>query len=151
MLTITSELFIAVPPERCFDLARDISLHCRTAAWTGEKAIAGVTSGLIGPGESVTFEARHLGMRRRLTSRVVAFERPRFFVDEMQRGAFKYLRHVHEFEPAEGGTLMRDVIQWASPLGPLGRLADALLVERHLARFLARRNASLKAFAEGGD
>lgn len=148
MPTIVAETFIAASPERCFDLARDIGLHCRTAAFTGEKAIAGVTSGLIELHQSVTFEARHLGVRQRLCSRVVEFERPHRFVDQMQRGAFASMRHAHEFEPVEGGTLMRDTIAWTSPAGIIGHVADALLIKRHLARFLARRNAGLKAFAE---
>ncbi len=157
MPILVFETFIATDPARCFDLARDIGLHCRTCAWTREEAVAGVTNGLIGMGQSVTFEANHLGLRRRLTSRIVAFEPPRMFVDQMQSGAFASLRHLHEFEPVEpaegapAGTLMRDTLAWTSPLGILGRIADALIVERHMARFLARRNASLKAFAERMD
>ena len=148
MPTLVSEIFIAVPPEQCFDLARDIGLHCRTCAFTQERAVAGVTDGLIELGQTVTFEARHLGLRQRLTSRIVAFERPRMFTDEMQSGAFQSLRHLHEFVPAEGGTLMRDTLIWTSPLGILGRIADALVVEKHMARFIEQRNANLKAFAE---
>jgi hypothetical protein len=45
---------IAAPTDRCFDLARDIDFHTRSLAGTGEKAVAGRTSGLIGQGESVT-------------------------------------------------------------------------------------------------
>lgn len=149
MPTLLFETFIAVPLQDCFDLARDIGLHCRTAAFTQERAIAGVTDGLIELGQTVTFQARHLGLRQRLTSRIVAFERPTMFVDEMQRGAFQSLRHLHQFEPAQGGTLMRDTLIWTSPLGILGRIADALFVQRHMARFIQRRNANLKAFAEG--
>ncbi len=144
------ETFLTASPERCFDLARDIELHCRTCSWTQEKAIGGVTSGLIELGQSVTFEAVHLGVRQRLTSRIVLFERPRMFVDQMERGAFASMRHIHEFEPVEGGTLMRDTLIWVSPLGVLGRIADALVVERHMARFVERRNAALRAFAEAG-
>ena len=148
MPTLLFETFIAVPPEKCFDMARDIGLHCQTAAFTQERAVAGVTNGLIELGQTVTFEARHLGLRQKLTSRIVLFERPRMFVDEMQSGAFQSLRHLHEFEPAEGGTLMRDTLIWTSPLGILGRIADALVVERHMANFIRRRNMGLKAFAE---
>jgi hypothetical protein len=68
------ETFIAAPPEVCFDLARDIGLHCETARHTQERAVAGVTSGLIGPGEWVTFEGVHFGIRQQLTARVTEFE-----------------------------------------------------------------------------
>jgi len=45
---------IAAPIERCFDLARSIDLHMASTNWSGERAIAGVTSGLIGAGQEVT-------------------------------------------------------------------------------------------------
>lgn len=65
---------IAAPIERCFDLARDVDFHTRSLEATGERAVAGRTSGLIGLGESVTWKARHLGVRRRFTAEVTAFD-----------------------------------------------------------------------------
>ena len=53
---------------------------------TGERAVAGRTTGLIGLGESVTWEARHLGIRQRFTAEVTAFDRPRYFRDVMTPG-----------------------------------------------------------------
>ncbi len=150
MAELVVDTCIDAPPELCFDMARDIGLHCRTASGTQEKAVAGVTEGLIGLGQSVTFQGTHLGVRQRLTSKVVEFERPVRFADQMQRGAFKSMRHIHEFELRGAGTLMRDTLIWVSPLGMLGRIVDALLVKPHLRRFLIERNAQLKAIAEAG-
>jgi len=61
---------INAPIERCFDLARDIDFHQRSLTDTGERAIGGVTSGLIALGETVTWEATHFGVRQRLTVRI---------------------------------------------------------------------------------
>jgi hypothetical protein len=55
MIRLKLETFIAAPVARCFDLARGIDLHLASRNWTGERAIAGLTSGLIGLGEEVTF------------------------------------------------------------------------------------------------
>jgi len=84
--------------ERCFDLARDIDLHARSLDDTNEKAVAGVTSGLIGLDDEVTWEATHFGVRQRLTSRITAFDRPHSFRDSMVRGAFAGFDHDHLFE-----------------------------------------------------
>jgi ligand-binding SRPBCC domain-containing protein len=65
----------------------------------------------------------------------------------MTKGAFKALKHIHEFEPVAGGTLMRDTIEWISPLGILGRIAD-VFIKRHLRSFLLKRNEMLKQRAE---
>ena len=52
------------------------------------------------------------------------------------------------FAKIEGGTLMRDRLEWTSPLGVLGHLADALFLERYMLRFLVTRNRNLKAIIE---
>ena len=148
MPTVMLETEINAPVEVCFDLARDIDAHCRTAGSTQERAVAGVTSGLIGMGQSVTFEGVHFGVRQRLTSKIIEFDKPHRFVDEMTQGAFKKLRHVHEFFPTATGTLMRDTLAWTAPLGLLGVIADKFFLEKHMRNFLQERNLNLKKMAE---
>lgn len=139
---------IAAPMERVFDLSRSIDLHARSASSTGERAVAGVTSGLIGPGQEVTWRARHLGVWQKLTVRITSFERPTHFADTMLRGAFRRMEHHHYFEPRSGATIMRDVFTYESPLGILGRIADLLFLERYMRSFLIERNRIIKSTAE---
>lgn len=148
MPTIVLETIINAPAETCFDLMRDIRLHTKTTAKTEERAIAGVTDGMIGLGQTVTFEGKHLGFRQRMTVCVVEFDRPRLFVDEMTEGNFKSFRHTHEFLPHDDRTLMRDTIAWTSPFGVLGKLVDHLVLERHLRTLVTNRNEILKRIAE---
>ena len=79
---------IAAPVERCFDLARSIDLPMASTDWTGERAIAGVTSGLIGPEQEVTWRGRHFGVLITHTSMITVYERPKHFQDCMVRGRF---------------------------------------------------------------
>jgi ligand-binding SRPBCC domain-containing protein len=132
MTTIVVEKRILAPIEVCFDLARDVDAHVKTSSMTGERAVGGRTSGLLELGDVVTFEALHFGSRQRLTSKIVEFDRPKRFVDEMVNGAFASLRHTHEFFVDGTSVLMRDTLTWRSPLGPLGVIAYKLFVERHL-------------------
>lgn len=132
MPTIILETFINASPEVCFDLMRDIRIHTQTTSQTSEKAVAGVTDGKIGLGQTVTFEWTHFGRRQRLTVKVTEFEKPRLFVDEMTEGRFKAFKHIHEFTPENDGTRMRDTLEWTSPFGVLGRIVDKVLLERHL-------------------
>jgi ligand-binding SRPBCC domain-containing protein len=97
----------------------------------------------------VTWEGRHFGVRQRLTSRITAFDRPRYFQDSMMKGAFASFVHDHFFEAAEGGTTMKDLVVFRSPLGPLGSIADRLVLTRYLTRLLSARNLVLKRAAEG--
>jgi ligand-binding SRPBCC domain-containing protein len=139
---------VAAPPSRCFDLARDVDLHQRSTAASRERAVAGVTSGLLGLGDEVTWEATHFGLRQRLTSRITEFDPPSRFVDEMVRGAFRRFRHEHQFLAAEGGTEIVEIFDYTSPLGPLGSVADHLFLRRYMTRLLRERNAYLKHVAE---
>ncbi|QAY67089.1 SRPBCC family protein [Paenibacillus protaetiae] len=149
MVKIETGIWIDAPVEVCFDLARDIGVHTQTTwPFTKERAIAGVTSGMIGDGETVTFQATHFGVRQKLTSLVSEYRRPYVFVDSMQRGAFKSLRHEHYFEPSGSGTRLRDVLYLEAPLGPLGWLAERLVLRTYMRRFLEYRNRGLKQLAE---
>lgn len=139
---------IHAPPALVFDLARDVDAHVASAEGTSERAVGGKTSGLLGAGDEVTWEARHLGVTQRLTSRIVAFEAPTYFRDAMVAGAFARFDHDHWFLPCEEGCLARDVFDYTSPLGPLGRIADALFLERYMRRFLETRMRILKEMAE---
>lgn len=148
MPVLVFETFIDAPGEVCFDLMRDVRLHAETTAQTHETAGSRATDGKIALGQTVTFEGRNFGMRQRLTVKVVEFDRPRLFVDEMIEGRFKAFRHVHEFRPSNGGTIMKDTLTWTSPLGVIGRLFDSIMLKRHLLTLVTTRNARLKVIAE---
>ena len=139
---------IEAPPERCFDLARDRDLHVESMAHTGERAVAGRTTGLIGPDEQVTWHGRHFGIQHEHTALITAFYRPRHFRDEMIRGRFKRFVHDHWFEVTPHGTRMRDGLEFASPLGWLGSLVDLVIMGRYLERLLRERGLVIKRHAE---
>ncbi len=147
MPTIHLETSIHAPITRCFDLSRSIDLHKISTVGTHEESIAGVTHGLIGQGESVTWRAKHFGIYFTLTSKITACEPPYRFVDEQVTGPFQSFRHVHLFEEINGATLMKDEFQFTTPFGILGRLVDALFLKRYMHRFLEKRNETIKAFA----
>jgi ligand-binding SRPBCC domain-containing protein len=148
MAIIELAIEIQAPIERVFDLSRSIELHVDTTSRTGERAIGGVTTGLIGPEQQVTWRARHFGIRQELTSRITAFARPHHFRDSMVRGAFRRLDHDHFFEQRGETTIMRDRFDFESPLGMFGRIADSLVLTAYLKSFLVERNQRIKTVAE---
>jgi ligand-binding SRPBCC domain-containing protein len=148
MVHIELRTQIRAPLERVFDLARDIELHERSMAHTDERAVAGRTSGRIETGETVTWNARHLGRRWSLTSRVTVFEPPHRFVDEQLAGPFAWFRHEHRFEAVPGGTVMIDDWRHAAPFGVIGQIVDVVVLGPLLRRLLIRRNAEIAREAE---
>jgi ligand-binding SRPBCC domain-containing protein len=148
MATIRLETHIQAPIEICFDVSRDIDVHIESTKYTGETAIAGTTSGLIGLGESVTWRAKHLGVWQTLSSKITAFNYPVYFTDEMIQGAFSSFKHEHIFEAKEKDTLMTDVFQFESPLGILGKLVNHLFLTTYMHNLLVHRNEVIKKEAE---
>lgn len=148
MKKIVLETWIKAPMELVFNLARNISFHQESMRDSGEQAVLGVTSGLIGLGEEVTWEAKHFGVKQRLSVKVTQMETSRFFRDEMIRGAFKSMRHDHFFEQVSGVTKMTDYFWFEAPLGILGKIAEILFLENYMRKLLLERNLILKHEAE---
>jgi ligand-binding SRPBCC domain-containing protein len=146
VIELTTE--VRAPIERTFDLSRSVELHMASTVHTGERAIGGVTSGLMALGQEVTWRARHLGIWQHLTSRITAFESPFHFRDSLVRGAFRRFDHDHFFAQRGEITVMRDVFDFQSPFGILGRIADRLFLIEYMRRLLLTRHALIKTVAE---
>ena len=148
MPTIHLETLIAASPDRCFDLSLSVDLHRQSVAHTDERPVAGVTTGVMRLGDTVTWEAVHFGVKQHLTTKITAYERPRYFIDEMIQGIFRELKHHHAFIPEPAGTLMIDTFTFRAPLGVLGRVTEALFLTRYMRGLLLTRNRYLKQVAE---
>ncbi len=134
--------------EICFDLSRSIDLHKISTAQTNEQAIAGRTRGLINLHEIVTWQATHFGVRQKLTSKITAFDRPNYFINEQTKGIFKSIIHEHNFEKVGDKVIMRDVFEFHSPFGLFGKIFNKLILTTYLKRLLTKRNQIIKEFAE---
>jgi ligand-binding SRPBCC domain-containing protein len=145
---IQLKTFIQAPVERCFDLSRSVDIHILSAKGTSERAIGGITSGLMNIGDHVLWEARHFFIKQRLEVKIAKMERPIFFTDVQVSGIFDSFSHDHFFESKNGGTLMRDNFQFKCPLGVIGQFMADYIVTMHLTKFLQQRNLEIKRIAE---
>lgn len=133
---------------KVFDLARDIDLHQKSTFRTGEKAIAGRTSGLIEQGETVTWKASHLGIMQTLTTKIVTMQKPHHFTDVMLKGAFRSMKHQHLFRKEGRYTVMTDIFEFESPFGIIGKIVNAVFLKNYMKKFLLERNRLIKNTAE---
>jgi ligand-binding SRPBCC domain-containing protein len=149
MVELNLRTIIHAPIERCFDLSRSIEVHLLGTEQTGEQRVGGVTSGLIGLGESVRWRAKHLGVTQHLASKITAYDRPSYFQDTMIEGAFRCMQHDHFFQAlAPDSTAMLDRFNFAAPIPILGRIAETLVLGRYMRNLLIHRNEILKEVAE---
>ena len=149
IIELTTE--INAPIERCFDLSRSVDLHLISTGKTNEKAIAGVTKGLVGHKQNVTWRARHLGVYQNMTVEIAEYDFPVYFKTRMLKGAFANMEHDHIFEQEHGKTIMKDKFVFQAPLGILGKIADALLLKNYMKFFLVERNKVIKQVAESDE
>jgi ligand-binding SRPBCC domain-containing protein len=102
-------------------------------------------------GARIDYALSLFGVPLRWVTRIAEWEPGVRFVDVQERGPYALWRHTHTFEGRGDATLVRDVVEYALPLGPLGALAHALLVRRALDRiFDFRREAIRRLLEEGG-
>jgi hypothetical protein len=141
---------IKATKQTVFDASRNIAIHQQSASKSNEKAIAGVTSGLINLNETATWRGKHFGFYLTHESRITKMNFYDYFVDEMERGKFKSFKHEHFFEEENGFTIMKDKLQYETPFGIFGELFDILFLEKHLTNFLLERNKILKEVSEQG-
>lgn len=148
MSTIYLDTIIKADIQTVFDLARDIDLHQKSTFKTGEKAIAGRTSGLIEEGETVMWRAKHLGIYQTLTTKIISMKKPYHFTDIMLKGAFKSMKHQHIFRQEDKNTIMTDIFEFHSPFGIIGKIFDVLFLKNYMKKFLLERNKLIKFTAE---
>ncbi|MDR6318879.1 SRPBCC family protein [Actinoplanes couchii] len=140
---------IAAAPDRVFHLELDVDVHAESLSGSGETATTSTGHRQLALGDDVTFDARHFGVRWRMTSRITAYEPPHRFVDEQTRGPFRALHHEHRFEDlGDGHTRMTDRMTVSAPLGPLGALVTRVLLAPYLKKLLTQRAAHIKHLAE---
>ena len=151
MTTINLTTKISALKQIVFDASRNIDIHQQSASPTKEKAIAGVTSGLINLSETVTWRGKHFGFYLTHKSRITEMNFYDYFVDEMEKGKFKSFKHEHFFEEENGFTIMKDKLQYETPFGIFGKLFDVLFLKRHLTNFLLERNKVLKEVSKNNN
>lgn len=85
------------------------------------------------------YRVRPLLVAQRWTSLITDWDPPNRFTDIQIRGPYRLWRHTHGFRAESTGTRVSDRVEYALPLGPLGRLAHLLLVHGQLQRIFEFR------------
>jgi ligand-binding SRPBCC domain-containing protein len=142
---------IAAPPETVFRFHESPGalLHL-IPPW--EKMEVVESSGSLQPGSKVVLKGRLLGLFPiRWVAIHTEYEPPRLFADRQQSGPFAYWYHRHRFLDADqGGTILRDEVEYQPPLGTLGRWLAGGLIRRKLERMFAYRHDTTRRLIESG-
>jgi ligand-binding SRPBCC domain-containing protein len=99
-------------------------------------------------GTLIDYRLRLRGLPLRWTSWIEEWEDERGFVDRQLRGPYRLWHHRHEFVPSVHGTVVRDLVRYALPLGRLGEVAHAAFVRRDLDRVFDFRRAAVTSLLD---
>lgn len=141
---IREETIINATPKAVFDVSRDIGLHLEHGKAHGEIVVKGRTEGLMQQDEIITWEAKHLGMRRRLTVLMEKTIDPELIITTMTKGPFSHFVHFHRIQAQGNQTLLIDDVFIKAPFGILGYFAEILFLKKYMRDFIRNRNAHLK-------
>jgi hypothetical protein len=95
------------------------------------------------------YTIRWLGMTIPWRSRIIDHHPPERFTDIQIAGPYRSWSHRHAFESVPEGTLMRDIVIYQLPFGPVGGIAHALMVRRQLKDIFRYRAQRIDEWARG--
>lgn len=100
---------------------------------------------VVHPGTAIDYQIRLYGIPVHWRTRIEVVEPPKKFVDVQEKGPYALWRHSHSFRDVGGGTTeMKDRVEYAMPMGPLGEIAYHLFVKRSLAQIFEYRERKLE-------
>ena len=144
--TLTNELWLPQPPAEVFPFFADASNLERLTPPSLRFRILTPPPIEMAAGTLIDYRIRLRGIPMRWQSEITEWEPPHRFVDEQRRGPYRQWIHEHTFTAKDGGTLARDIVQFAV-LG--GSIIQRLFVAPELRRIFDYRNATLENYFSG--
>ena len=143
--TFQREQVLPLPRAEAFQFFADaFNLEAITPPWLRFR-VASEGEIVMRAGALIEYRLRLHALPLRWLTRIECWEPGRRFTDVQVRGPYRLWHHTHAFECHRTGTTMRDEVRYALPLGPLGRLARALVVRRDLDRIFDFRRDAIAA------
>ena len=94
---------------------------------------------IIQAGARIDYKIGLYGIPMKWKTLLEEFVQDSYFIDTQLSGPYKLWRHRHDFRSVEGGTEMRDTVDYTLPIGPLGRLVRVLFVRAQLVAIFKHR------------
>jgi ligand-binding SRPBCC domain-containing protein len=105
---------------------------------------------VMGRGTLIRYRLRVRGVPIAWLTEIQAWEPPHRFVDEQRKGPYAMWHHTHTFVADGDETIMRDVVRYRVGYGPLGVLANALIVRRDVEAIFDYRAERVPHLLGGG-
>ena len=158
MPTLEFDCTIAAPLEKVWAFHEDVMRSLPALSPPGDDVQIESADLPVRAGSRIVILAKGpLGKRIRWVAKIlehhpphaVVFGEEARFMDEQESGPFKSWRHEHEFERVDGKTTrILDRVTYRVGLGPVGWLADAIVVRAKLKAMFRHRHDQLRKLLE---
>jgi len=143
--TLQRETFVPKPILPVFGFfSRAENLQYLTPPWLHFRILSPQPI-LMHEGATIAYKLRVRGIPVQWLTQIERWNPPFEFFDVQVKGPYKIWRHTHRFFEVEGGTRIVDIVNYALPLGPLGRVVHKLLVARDLSAIFNYRQRRVRA------
>lgn len=133
------EAMVACPLRQVFDFfSRAENLEALTPPWLHFRIVTPQPI-TMKQGATIAYQLRVRGISVRWLTEIERWRPPYEFVDVQRKGPYRLWHHTHRFEECEGGTRIVDIVRYALPFGPVGRLVHRLRVRDDLAKIFDYR------------
>ena len=141
--TIDSELWLPKPIDEVFRFFSDAgNLDALTPAWLNFKIVTPMPMELKA-GSLIDYKLRVRGIPISWRTEILEWDPPHRFVDHQLRGPYRQWLHTHTFEPYNGGTTIRDHVEYAVPGWFLEPIVHALFVGPDVRKIFAFRKEQI--------
>jgi ligand-binding SRPBCC domain-containing protein len=135
--------YVAAPLAEVYAFFSDpYNLESITPPWLGF-SILDATDRPVRKGTRIRYRLRLHGIPLRWESVISEAVDGEMFADEQVTGPYSYWHHEHRFRQEDAGVMIEDHVEYALPLGLLGRIAHTLAVRRQLRRIFDYRHARI--------
>ena len=125
---------IPITMDKAWDFfSSPINLKTITPDYLGFKITCDLGDGKMYPGQIITYVVKPLlGIPMRWATEITHVKDKDYFVDEQRFGPYAMWHHQHFFKEIDGGVEMNDIINYAIPMGIIGRMANTIVVRSKL-------------------
>jgi ligand-binding SRPBCC domain-containing protein len=141
--TLDDELLVPASLRETFRFFEDPSNLAKiTPPWMGFEILTKQPE--MREGLEIDYRFRWLGLPMKWKTLISEYRPPYLFVDEALKSPYSLWRHRHTFRETPKGTLVKDHVDYALPLGPVGRIAHAVTVRRQVEEIFSYRQLKIR-------
>lgn len=140
---LTRDLWLPRPIDQVFAFfSRPDNLQVITPGWLDFRMAERPNE--LAAGALIRYRSRWHGLPIRWSTEISKWNPPHGFVDRALSGPYAMWNHQHSFVAERGGTVVRDSVTYALPLGWIGMVAHRLWVRRDVERIFDYRAEKMK-------